>query len=70
MRMGNNYQIEGIDDNQRTGLLQVLIPPSEAIVTVDVAPRITMRARPFHRRGGQTFSSSQAGTGITAARTS
>jgi hypothetical protein len=37
MRMGNNYQIEGVDDNQRTGLLQVLIPPSEAIQTVDVS---------------------------------
>src|SRR3954452_4678195 len=37
MRMGNNYQIEGIDDNERTGLLQVLIPPVEAIQTVDVS---------------------------------
>lgn len=37
MRMGNNYQIEGIDDNERTGLLQVLIPPAEAIQTVDVS---------------------------------
>ena len=37
MRMGNNYQIEGIDDNERTGLLQVLIPPIEAIQTVDVS---------------------------------
>lgn len=37
MRMGNNYQIEGIDDNQRTGLLQILIPPIEAIQTVDVS---------------------------------
>ncbi len=37
MRMGNNYQIEGIDDNERTGLLQVLVPPIEAIQTVDVS---------------------------------
>ncbi len=37
MRMGNNYQIEGIDDNERTGLLQFLIPPIEAIQTVDVS---------------------------------
>jgi len=37
MRQGNNYQIEGIDDNERTGLLQVLIPPIEAIQTVDVS---------------------------------
>jgi len=33
LRMGNNYQIEGIDDNERTGLLQILIPPIEAIQT-------------------------------------
>jgi hypothetical protein len=37
MRMGNNYQIEGIDNNQRTGLLQILIPPIEALQNVDVA---------------------------------
>jgi hypothetical protein len=37
MRMGNNYQIEGTDDNMRTGLLQVLVPPSEAIQTVDIS---------------------------------
>src|SRR5258708_25607753 len=27
LRQGNNYQIEGIDDNQPTGLLHILIPP-------------------------------------------
>lgn len=37
LRMGNNYQIEGIDDNERTGLLQILVPPIEAIATVDVS---------------------------------
>ncbi len=37
MRMGNNYQVEGIDDNERTGLLQILVPPIEAIQTVDVS---------------------------------
>lgn len=37
MRMGNSYQIEGIDNNERTGLLQILIPPVEAIQTVDVS---------------------------------
>jgi hypothetical protein len=37
MRQGNNYQIEGIDNNERTGLLQVIIPPIEAIQNVDVA---------------------------------
>ncbi len=36
-RVVNNYQIEGIDDNERTGLLQVLIPPLEAIQIVDVS---------------------------------
>ncbi len=37
LREGNNYQIEGIDNNERTGLLQILIPPLEAIQTVDVS---------------------------------
>ncbi|HZL56555.1 MAG TPA: carboxypeptidase regulatory-like domain-containing protein, partial [Bryobacteraceae bacterium] len=36
-RMGNNLQIEGIDNNERTGLLQILIPPAEAIQTVSVS---------------------------------
>ncbi len=36
-RVGNSYQIEGIDDDERTGLLQVMIPPEQAIETVDVA---------------------------------
>jgi hypothetical protein len=36
-RQGNNYQIEGIDDNERTGLLQVLVPPVEAIQSVDIS---------------------------------
>jgi hypothetical protein len=37
LREGNNYQIEGIDDNERTGLLQILVPPLEAIEAVDVS---------------------------------
>ena len=37
LREGNNTQIEGIDDNERTGLLQILVPPLEAIQTVDVS---------------------------------
>ena len=37
LRQGNNYQIEGIDDNDATGNLQLLIPPIEAIQTVDVS---------------------------------
>ena len=36
-RMGNNFQIEGIDNNERTGLLQILITPSEAIQQVSVS---------------------------------
>ncbi len=36
-RQGNSYQIEGIDDDERTGLLQILVPPAEAIQTVDVS---------------------------------
>src|SRR5215831_15069537 len=35
-RYANNVQIEGIDNNHRTGLLQVLIPPIEALSSVDV----------------------------------
>ncbi|HEY2017478.1 MAG TPA: carboxypeptidase regulatory-like domain-containing protein [Bryobacteraceae bacterium] len=36
-REGNSYQIEGVDDDERTGLLQILIPPSQSIQTVDVS---------------------------------
>jgi hypothetical protein len=35
-RLANNVQIEGLDNNHRTGLLTVLIPPAEAIDTVSV----------------------------------
>lgn len=34
--MSNNLQIEGIDDNEFNGSLQVYIPPAAAIQTVDV----------------------------------
>ena len=34
--LANNLQLEGIDNNQFSGLLQVYIPPAEAIQTVDV----------------------------------
>jgi hypothetical protein len=37
MRQGNSYQIEGIDNNERTGLLQIMVPPIEAIQAVDVS---------------------------------
>ena len=36
-REGNSYQIEGVDDDERTGLLQIMIPPAQAIETVDVS---------------------------------
>jgi hypothetical protein len=36
-REGNLYQIEGIDDDERTGLLQIIIPPLEAIGSVDIS---------------------------------
>lgn len=36
-RQGNSYQIEGIDDDERTGLLQIMIPPADAIQTVDIS---------------------------------
>src|ERR1051326_4927537 len=37
MRQGNNFMIDGTDDNERTGLLQIYIPPIEALETVDVS---------------------------------
>ena len=36
-RYANNVQIEGVDNNHRTGLLTALIPPIEALQTVDVS---------------------------------
>ncbi len=36
-RQGNLYQIEGIDDDERTGLLQIIIPPVDAIQSVDIS---------------------------------
>src|SRR4030095_6562236 len=35
-RMANNVQIEGVDNNHRTGLLTALTPPIQALQTVDV----------------------------------
>ncbi|MHB8502229.1 MAG: outer membrane beta-barrel protein [Candidatus Acidiferrales bacterium] len=34
--LSNNFQIEGVNDNERTGLLQVYVPPIEAIQEVQV----------------------------------
>ena len=36
-RLSNNLQFEGVDNNHRTGLLQVLIPPIESLQTVDIS---------------------------------
>ena len=36
-RHSNNYQMEGIDNNERTGLLQIMIPPKEAIQQVNAS---------------------------------
>jgi hypothetical protein len=36
-RLSNNFQIEGVDDNEKTGLLQVLIPSADAIESVSVS---------------------------------
>src|SRR2546427_215667 len=49
-RLFNNLQIEGVDDNERPGLLQIYIPPAEAIQTVDVST--SNYAAAFGRAGG------------------
>src|SRR5947199_1406266 len=49
-RLANNVQIEGIDDNHRTGLLTTLIPSAEAIETVNVTT--SMYDAEFGRAGG------------------
>ena len=36
-RLSNNFMIEGVDNNQKTGLLQVLIPAADALETVSIA---------------------------------
>lgn len=36
-RLSNNFQIEGVDDNQKTGLLQVLIPAADSIESVSIS---------------------------------
>jgi len=36
-RLANNVQLEGVDDNHKTGLLTVLVPSAEAIETVSVS---------------------------------
>ena len=49
-RLFNDLKIEGVDDNHRTGLLQVYVPPAEAIQTVDVTTG--NYAAEFGRAGG------------------
>ena len=49
-RLANNVQIEGVDDNHRTGLLTTLIPSAEAIETVNVTT--TVYDAEFGRAGG------------------
>jgi hypothetical protein len=36
-RLGNNVQIDGLDDNEKTGLLQVMIPSADSIDSVNVS---------------------------------
>ena len=49
-RLGNNVQIDGLDDNEKTGLLTVLIPSAESIDTVNV--RTSNFDAEFGRAGG------------------
>src|SRR3954471_6690775 len=46
----NQLAIEGVNDDERTGLLQIYVPPAEAIQTVDVAT--SNYAAEFGRAGG------------------
>src|SRR5579864_2415065 len=46
----NQLAIEGVNDDERTGLLQIYVPPSEAIQTVDVTT--SNYAAEFGRAGG------------------
>ena len=46
----NQLSIEGVNDDERTGLLQIYVPPAEAIETVDVTT--SNYAAEFGRAGG------------------
>ena len=46
----NQLSIEGVNDDERTGLLQIYVPPAEAIQTVDVTT--SNYAAEFGRAGG------------------
>ena len=49
-RLANNVQLEGVDNNHKTGLLTVLIPSAEAIETVSIST--SMYDAEFGRAGG------------------
>jgi len=55
----NQLAIEGVNDDERTGLLQIYVPPAEAIETVDVTVHSTSTTAsvPFNR--GRIFSAPQ-----------
>jgi Carboxypeptidase regulatory-like domain len=60
-RQGNLYQIEGIDDDERTGLLQIIIPPAEAIDSVDISTN-NFEAELGRATGGITNVTLKSGT--------
>ncbi len=60
-RQGNLYQIEGIDDDERTGLLQIIIPPAEAIASVDISTN-NFEAELGRATGGVTNVTLKSGT--------
>lgn len=49
-RLFSTVTVEGVDDNERTGLLQIYVPPAEAIQTVDVVT--SNYSAEFGRAGG------------------
>ena len=52
--MASNTLIEGLDNNQKTGLLQVIIPAADALETVSVYhEQLRRRVRPVGRRDHQ-----------------
>ena len=67
-RLSNNVQIDGLDNNHKTGLLTVFIPSAEAIDSVNVSTsQLRRRVRPRRRLGDRRSSSSPAPTSSRAA---
>jgi hypothetical protein len=69
-RLANNMLIEGVDDNQKTGLLQVIIPAADALETVSITT--SNYDAEFGRSGGaitnvvlRSGTNSYKGTGFT-----